>query len=72
MARRQSRKNVVNTVLGAMGAAVCSAAIKRFLNLFSKKQYYSSATASTSTMAPLGRPATAKQERAGLLGKYLA
>ena len=40
MARRQSRKHVANTFLGAMGTAACYAAIKRFLNLFIKKQYY--------------------------------
>ena len=40
MARRQSRKHVVNPFLGAMGAAACYAAIKRFLNLFIMKQYY--------------------------------
>ena len=44
MARRRSRKNVVNPFLGAMGAAACYAAIKRFLNLFIKKQYYMSNT----------------------------
>ncbi len=35
-------KNVVNTFLAAEGGAAYHAAIKRFLNPFIKKQYYSS------------------------------
>ena len=34
MARRQSRKNVVNTFLGAMDAAACNAAIKKVFQTF--------------------------------------
>ena len=37
VARRRSRKNVVNTFLSAIGAAACIAAIKRLSNLFIKK-----------------------------------
>lgn len=40
VARRRSHENVINTSLGAIGTAACIAAIKRFENLFIKKQYY--------------------------------
>ncbi len=42
VAWRRSRKNVVDTFLGAICAAACHAAVKRLSSLFIKKQYYQS------------------------------